>query len=61
MKKREGSPESQSFGPAPGSGTLWVITTKNGQVMQSWGSTAFKACAHCGLNLGQVAHINART
>ncbi len=57
MRKREGVDESQAFGPAPGSGTVWALTTKNGESKQSWGKTAFEACANVGLNLGQVARI----
>lgn len=57
MKKRSGADEGEAFGPAPGSGTLWTLTTKNGHTMQSWGSTAFQACANVGLSLGQVSWI----
>lgn len=57
MSKRRGVDEQDAFGPAPGKGTLWTLTTKNGETKQSWGSTAFQACANVGLNLGQVAWI----
>lgn len=55
--KRRGVSEEEAFGPGPGAGTIWTLTTKNGQTMQSWGATAYEACANVGLNLGQVAHI----
>jgi hypothetical protein len=58
VKKREGVAEVKAFGPAPGTGTLWLVTTKSGETKQSWGSSAFMACANVGLNLGQVAHIS---
>jgi len=57
VSKRRGVDEQEAFGPAPGQGTVWTITTKNGEIKQSWGATAFLACAHIGLNLGQVAKI----
>jgi hypothetical protein len=59
VRKRSGVDESEAFGPAPGKGTVWTITTKSGETRQSWGATAFAACANVGLNLGQVAWIKA--
>lgn len=49
-------PSGQSFGPAPGE-AIWTITTKNGQTLQSYGTTAFLACQRVGRNLGEVADI----
>ena len=46
----------KSFGPAPGE-AVWTITTKNGQTLQSYGTTAYQACARVGRNLGEVADI----
>jgi hypothetical protein len=57
VSSRRGVDEAVAFGPAPGKGTIWVIVTKNGETKQSWGDTAFKACANLGMNLGQVAKI----
>ncbi len=57
MSKRGGVDEHEAFGPAPGQGTCWTLTTKNGRAMSSWGNTAFQACANVGLNLGQVSSI----
>lgn len=57
MKGREGIPEKHAFGPAPGPGTVWVVTTKQGETKQATGETAFKAAAFLGMSLGQVAHI----
>jgi hypothetical protein len=57
VSSRRGVDEQYAFGPAPGQGTIWTIVTKNGETKQSWGDTAFTACAHIGLNLGQVAKI----
>jgi hypothetical protein len=55
--KRGGVDESVAKGPAPGLGTLWLLTTKCCETKSSWGASAFLACANVGLNLGQVAHI----
>lgn len=61
MKKRSGVDEGEAFGPAPGSGTLWALTTKNGVTLTSWGSTAFQAAANVGLNLGQLSKVQVMT
>jgi hypothetical protein len=55
--KRGGVDESVAKGPAPGFGTLWLMTTKCGETKSSWGATAYMACANVGLSLGQIAHI----
>lgn len=58
MKTRSGVDEANAYGPAPGKGTVWTLTTKNGQTLQSWGETAFLACSNVGLTLGQIASIS---
>jgi hypothetical protein len=62
VKTREGAPEKGAFGPLPltGKRTTWHIITKQGEHRDSWGPSAFLACAHVGLTLGQVADIEAR-
>lgn len=57
MKTLAGIEESKAFGPALPDGTIWTITTKQGEARQAIGRTAFEACAFLGLSLGQVAHI----
>lgn len=57
MKTREGVDENKAFGPAPGKDTVWTLSTKRGEIMSSWGESAFAACANVGLSLGQVDWI----
>lgn len=61
MKTRSGVDDAVAFGPPPGGDTIWTLTTKNGQTLQSWGETAYKACSNVGLTLGQIASISCAT
>lgn len=72
MKTRSGVPESRAYGPALPSDTRWLVTPRKAPLewllkndgayqLDSYGPTAFVACALLGMSLGEVVDIRPAT